>query len=148
MWSIGCIFLEFTLWLLHDMEAVDSFEKARDAPDFEFYRRIKDTSPSHTSPPIHPRVTQAIERLRKDPRCTGDTIFVALVELIAERLLRVEVEERAFADELVETLRTIVHRAEKDPSRLLNIVPPPDKLRFPKRAPTGIYEPSNDTISE
>jgi serine/threonine protein kinase len=115
MWSLGAIFLEFSIWLLHDFEAINSFGYARDAPDFEFYK----INPDKTAQ-THPVVTKAIEVLRQDPRCQGETALAALFDLIAEHLLQVKVDRRHSADEVYDELQRIVQAAQKTPSYLFN----------------------------
>ncbi|KAF1964818.1 kinase-like protein [Bimuria novae-zelandiae CBS 107.79] len=149
VWSIGCIFLEFALWLLHDLETIISFGYARHAPDFEFYLINRDSSDSNRRTEIHPMVTKALKRLRQDPRCKDGTLFDDFLDLIENHLLLVEVNQRAEADELVGRLRNIVQEAEADPTRLLNdVTSPPEKLRFPRRTQTGAIEPVNGPIPE
>lgn len=149
MWSIGCIFLEFALWILHDMQAINTFHDARHAPYFEFYLLNRDSSESPRKPAIHPTVSRAFEVLRNDPRCASGTIFQDFINFIEARLLQVDVEQRAGADELVDKLRSILRAAQSDPTRLLNNVDRvPDKLRFPKRTQTGAFATVNGPIPE
>ncbi|KAK7189535.1 hypothetical protein DPSP01_001529 [Paraphaeosphaeria sporulosa] len=149
MWSIGCIFLEWAIWILHDMQAIDTFHYARHQPYYEFYLLNRDSAESPRVPVIHPIVSGAFGLLRNDPRCASGTIFREFINLIEERLLQVQVDQRAEADELVDTLRSIVSDAEKFPARLLKDVNPlPDKLRFPKRTQTGGFEPGISPIPE
>lgn len=123
IWSIGCIFLEFTIWLLHDFETINSFGYARDAPEFSFYKLTPDGTAE-----THPVVSAAIDALRQDPRCKGGTALEALVSLIAEHLLQVKVDRRHTADEVHDKLRKIVQDAEKTPSYLFNRVDPPPAM--------------------
>lgn len=148
VWSIGCIFLEFSLWILHDMASIESFHHARHGPDYAFY--IANTSATaRRKPEIHPVVTTALKLLRQDLRCKGDTIFGNFLDLIEERLLQVNVDQRAEAVEMVTRLREIVQDAELHPAKLFNDVAPPEKLRFPKRTQTGATLASvDDTIPE
>ncbi|KAJ4293285.1 hypothetical protein N0V90_008567 [Kalmusia sp. IMI 367209] len=149
VWSLGCIFLEFALWILHDIETINSFGYARHSPNFEFYLLNRDSSEAKRTPEIHPMVTKALALLRKDARCSGGTIFQSFLDLIENRLLRVKVEFRAEAKDLAQELRLIVQNAEANPMRLLNDVTPPlNKLRFLPRAQTGSFEPANGAISE
>jgi serine/threonine protein kinase len=149
MWSVGCIFLEWALWILHDMQAINTFHDARHQPYYEFYLLNRGSSESPRIPVIHPIVSRAFELLRSDPRCANGTIFQNFIIFIEARLLQVEVEQRAGADELVDMMRSIVSDAEKDPARLLNEVDHvPDKLRFPRRIQTGAFEPAVGPIPE
>lgn len=149
VWSLGCIFLEFALWILHDIDTINSFGYARHSPSFEFYLLNRDSAESKRKAEIHPMVTKPLQLLREDSRCIGDTIFQNFLSLIEKRLLQIEVDQRAEAKELVQELRMIVQDAEANPTRLLNHVElTPNKLRFPPRAQTGSFEPVNGTISE
>jgi serine/threonine protein kinase len=143
IWSLGCIFLEFAIWLFHDLEAIDTFSLARHGPTFEFYLLNRDSSESSRTPVIHPMVTRVIESLRQDIRCKSGTAFEAFINLIADHLLQVEVEQRASADVIVQKLRKIVEDAAASPSTVFNKVhSPPEKLRFLPRTQTGAQGPS------
>jgi serine/threonine protein kinase len=149
IWSIGCIFLEFAIWILHDREAIRSFGEARYGPSFEFYFPSRDSCTSSTPREIHPAVTSVIKTLRHDPRCSGNTEFGNFIDIISEDLLHIDVEKRVSATELVEKLRKVVENMEADPRCLFNEVSlVPEKLRFPRGTRTGAHEPRNGTISE
>lgn len=118
-WSLGCMFLEFTVWLLYGFQAVEVFRlrrtSSRDpttAPGNFFTQR------SYGSPSIHSRVSTAILHLRDDPRCGKNTALGELVTLVEDRLLQVSPYHRATADELHQILQSIVERARKDPEFL------------------------------
>ncbi|KAF2704369.1 kinase-like protein [Pleomassaria siparia CBS 279.74] len=149
VWSLGCVYLEFAIWLLHDFESINSFYRARNAPSFEFYLLDRHSSSSNRSPEIHPMVTMALKKLRNDARCKDGTAFESFLNLIAERLLQIDVNQRAEASEVVEKLHKIVQDVEADPSRLFNDVQSPsERLRFPRRAQTGASEYSPVPIPE
>jgi serine/threonine protein kinase len=152
VWSLGCIFLEFALWVLHDDEAIASFESARN-PDSLFYLLSSSNSNSNSTSTgsggsrdvsastegrgleIHPVVARAIAELRGDPRCSGDTVFGEFIEVIEKDLLQIEVEQRVFAEELAEKLQRIVQSAEAGSRPLFNDVSEvPEKLRFSRYA--------------
>jgi serine/threonine protein kinase len=129
MWSMGCMFLEFTVWLVYDLNAVKSFRKSRKSKDDpktapgNFYR-----CNSKGAAEIHSAVFEAMDKLREDPRCKGGTALEDFVQLIAERLLLIEVSHRAEATELYDKLEKIVRNAEEKPSYLLNKVDPPPAI--------------------
>lgn len=120
LWSLGCIFLEFNIWLLYGFEAINNFGHARDTPDFGFYKLNAERTAAET----HQVVLKAIKVIREDPRCSGGTGLENLVNIIAAHLLQVEVERRYKAHELYEELQKIVQDAEKNPAYLLNKVEP------------------------
>lgn len=149
IWSLGCIFLEFALWLLHDCESISTFCHARRSPTFEFYYLLeKDSTLPERRPAIDPEVTKALQRLRQDPRCRGGTIFEMFLDLIEKHLLQVEVDKRASADELVRELQAIIQLVDENQQTLLNHVEStPAKLRFIKRQETS-FELVNGAIME
>lgn len=117
LWSIGCIFLEFNIWLLYGFEAINNFGHGRDSPEFGFYKM---TSPGTAE--RHQVVSKAIDVLRQDPRCRGGTALERLVNLIAGHLLQVEVGRRYRATELYDELGRIVQDAEQTRSYIFNEV--------------------------
>ncbi|KAF1957935.1 kinase-like protein [Byssothecium circinans] len=124
VWSLGCIFLEFTVWLLYGNEAVEAFEKARTGPPVipepKPYYKVIDGKPE-----VHPLVTKALDSLHQDRRCLNDTAFEDLLNLIRGRCLLVDVLRRDSAEELHAKLEKIVRRAEEDPSYLFHDVGSP-----------------------
>jgi serine/threonine protein kinase len=146
IWSLGCVFLEYVIWLLEDVEAIDRFRNARDGANHEFYVLPK---PKGRPAVIHPTVYGAIDTLRQDPRCKAGTALGSLVNLIADHMLQIEVDRRDTADSVVEKLRKIVAVAEQDPSYLFNEADSdtPEFDFLPRKAPVA-YEPSSATIPE
>ncbi|KAK4160905.1 hypothetical protein QBC43DRAFT_303495 [Cladorrhinum sp. PSN259] len=115
-WSLGCMFLEFSVWLLYGFDAVQVFRRrgrnsSRDPTTVfgDFFTQRSDGSPS-----IHPRVSAAIVKLREDPRCGNNTALGELVTLVEDRLLQVSPHDRADADELQQILQSIVEKARND----------------------------------
>ncbi|KAI1163474.1 kinase-like domain-containing protein [Nemania serpens] len=121
IWSLGCIFLEFTIWLLYDFRftALVSLHHSSNGSDNRFYQLT-----SSGAAIIHPAVSAAIDALRKDPRCKGGTALEDLVNLIADSLLQIKVLHRVSATKVCDGLQKIVRGAENNPSYLLNIVDP------------------------
>ncbi|KAE9367916.1 kinase-like protein [Stipitochalara longipes BDJ] len=120
LWSMGCIFLEFSIWLLYGFEAINSFGYARDAPDFGFYTLNSEKTAAET----HRVVFKAINAVLEDPRCGEGTALGVLVKLIVDHLIQVEVERRYSADELYDELQKIVQVAQKNPEYLFSKADP------------------------
>ena len=121
IWSMGCILLEFVLWLLTDYELIKEFDLVRattSASHAHFYKLVDGNAE------VHPTVLEIIEGLQKHPRYTG-TALGALVELIREHLLLVKVDARCTAEELREELDKIVSTARDNPSYLFSDVDTP-----------------------
>ena len=121
MWSIGCILLEFAIWLLYKLDKVNEFHKWRGAsrcdpitPSASFYDR-----PKGETVEVHPAVRKAMKRLKDDPRCKDGTALGDLLELIEADLLIVDKNQRSYAPELYNKLERIVQGAEENPSCIL-----------------------------
>jgi serine/threonine protein kinase len=127
MWSLGCVFLEFVVWLLHDMQTIESFYAARKEDMDSRFFAIQELGVRR----IHRQVSNVIRQLRQDSRCQEGTAFDALIDLIENGLLRVEANERCEAEELVRRLSKIVCLAEKARSTLLDGLTSPGPLTFP-----------------
>ncbi|SPO03072.1 uncharacterized protein DNG_05753 [Cephalotrichum gorgonifer] len=124
IWSLGCVFLEFAIWLLHGPKTVESFASARQGR----------TSPNGgTSTPlyevtdkagkvakVHQLVSWTIGILQENPRCKGETAPAALLELIKDQMLRTEVDQRPLASEVCKKLEEIVRCAEENESYLFH----------------------------
>ncbi|KAK0651144.1 kinase-like domain-containing protein [Cercophora newfieldiana] len=119
VWSLGCILLEFTIWLLFDMRAVESFASRRPDTWTEsrpggFYALEEDGSPV-----VSEVVDTAIATLLKDERCGESTVLGRLVQLIARKMLAAESKDRVDAVELVEELENIVRDAAQSGDEFL-----------------------------
>ncbi|KAG5802036.1 hypothetical protein H9Q74_013467 [Fusarium xylarioides] len=114
MWSLGCMFLEFTVWLVFDYHTVRSFRKSRrtrDDPKDAFGSFFVQTSDNLIQ--IHSAVTEAIGHLRSQPPCGDNTALADLIQLIEDDLLQVDVERRMEAPKLLEKLEKITRKAEQ-----------------------------------
>ncbi|KFA72021.1 hypothetical protein S40288_07655 [Stachybotrys chartarum IBT 40288] len=102
IWSLGCVFLEFSLWLLHGPKGIEGFATARG----------RGTSSNETSRPlyevtdkaakvakVHELVSETVEKLQVDPRCEGESALAALLSLVKDRMLQPEVDDRPLARE-------------------------------------------------
>ena len=115
-WSMGCIILEFVVWLLYDFSALLSFEGARgDVPGHAYYQ-VRPGSYSdddiEEGVEVHPKVIEAISCLKADGRCRG-TALEPLVRLVESRLLKIAPRERLEPGQLHEELEKILRDAEE-----------------------------------
>ncbi|KAI8711167.1 Protein kinase domain-containing protein [Fusarium sp. LHS14.1] len=124
IWSLGCVFLEFSIWLLHGPKAIEGFARTRGRYG---------TSSTNSSVPlyevtdeaakvaiVHQLVSWTIERLQNDTRCKGDTALAALLSLIKDQMLQPKVEDRAWAEGVSKQLEEIVRKAENHESYLFH----------------------------
>jgi hypothetical protein len=120
-----------------DFDAIMAFQQARMASDqySYFYKLIDDRDIG-----VHPEVTEAVQALSLDPRCGPGTPFGDLVALISGRLLQVEVQQRAKAEEIVPKLQELVSKAETAKSLMFGsaegIIPRPAVFRDQKKRPS------------
>jgi serine/threonine protein kinase len=106
IWSLGCIFLEFTTWFLWNNNAVIAFREKRIAPDKNSYFY------SNSRLDVHPKVIDAISSLLSDHRIGPETALWQLLILIRDDLLQVDVDRRPKADEVVAKLKTLFKKVE------------------------------------
>lgn len=114
IWSLGCIFLEFTIWFVRDWAAVEKFSSARKPTavgnDKAHFYQMKDTKVKDSTE-VHPAVVDNITSLRSVAQSGKDTAFVEVLGIIESNLLRIEVEDRVDAKTLCELLAGILKRA-------------------------------------
>ncbi|KAG9498341.1 hypothetical protein J7337_011238 [Fusarium musae] len=122
MWSLGCMFLEFTVWLVFDYSTIRSFRKSRrtrDDPKDAFGSFFVQTPDNVIQ--IHSAVIEAIGHLRSQPFCGDNTALADLILLIEDDLLQVDAEKRMEAPKLLEKLETITRKAEQSSDYLYPI---------------------------
>ncbi|KAF4493513.1 serine threonine kinase [Fusarium agapanthi] len=123
MWSLGCMFLEFTVWLVFDYSTVRSFRKSRrtrDDPKDAFGSFFLQASDNLIQ--IHSAVIEAIGHLRSQPLCSSNTALADLIQLIEDDLLQVDVQKRVEAPELLEKLERVTCKAEQSSDYLYPIL--------------------------
>jgi serine/threonine protein kinase len=108
IWSLGCIFLEFTTWYLWDYHAIVAFREERVASDMNSYFY------NNGRLDVHPKVTDAISSLLEDSRTQSDTALGHLLVLIRDDLLQVDVTRRAKAEEVASKLKVIVDKVQAE----------------------------------
>jgi serine/threonine protein kinase len=118
MWSLGCMFLEYTVWFLYGFDAVDIFrcrrmssqnpgDRSRESGNF-FTQRTRTIK-------IHSKVSKAIGLIRSDARCPEGTALRDFVDVIERHLLQINPDHRAEAPELYDEIKKIVDAAVCDP---------------------------------
>ncbi|KAF7539408.1 hypothetical protein G7054_g2157 [Neopestalotiopsis clavispora] len=80
VWSMGCIYLEFFIWLLYGWNKLNSFYEGLDRYWLGYFDRVE----------VHPRVREHIESMGSDSRCQPESALGDLLEVIHHSLLRVE----------------------------------------------------------
>jgi serine/threonine protein kinase len=103
IWSMGCILLEFTIWLLYGPQKLLEFsnclngsfyilETQREHSKINGPQKLNPTykSKEEKTAKIHTEVEAWIRYIKADWRCSKGTAVQRLVDLIESRLLRVE----------------------------------------------------------
>jgi serine/threonine protein kinase len=140
IWSLGCIFLEFSIWLLHGPKAIEGFAAARGrrtsstdslVPLYSY--KVTDRAAKDAS--VHQLVSWTIQSLQEDQRCKGETALGALLALVKEQMLQPDVDRRPWAEDVGKKLDSIVQEAETRPKYLFHScegtqIPPLDFGKF------------------
>jgi len=82
IWSLGCIYLEFAIWLLYGNSELERFQRDID----QFYVIKTEGNPSGSAQ-ISPVVQNWIDFIKSDARCPSDTALGRLIDLVETRLL-------------------------------------------------------------
>ncbi|KAF4965292.1 hypothetical protein FSARC_6893 [Fusarium sarcochroum] len=114
-WGLGCIFLEFVIWLVYGQSLLGKFHKS--LQDTDVTRFWKKDSKENLQK--HPAVQYWVHEMLKKDLGTRSALQ-DLVNLIDRKLLVVSVDERVYADELVQCLDVIRKKYLRTPSYLFN----------------------------
>lgn len=154
MWSLGCITLEFVIWVLYGNTVLEEFHTQVEAGRkqtcqyFELHEDRKDAE-------VHPTVLKWMKRIRmSDPECSQNTAIADLLDIISNRLLVVKLGPgsttrhdlpraskfsgkstsgfRATAAEYRYSLEVILEKAKKSPDYLFS-GKSRDAIRLPER---------------
>lgn len=140
-WTMGCIILEFVIWLLYDYPALLSFVDERKS-EFQGYYRLKPGSDGKSKDwcddfERDPAVDSAIKLLREDARVKG-TMLEELVNLVDEHLLLINPAKRYKAAEVTKELQKLFTQCKSGQMPLVNKAsspPLPEIFRKKARKP-------------
>lgn len=113
IWSLGCVYLEFTIWILGGFAEVETFRDSKKSPKSrrkQFYE--ESTSKGYKT---HPKVKDYLSKLRSHERCGENTCFRDLLEIIRKHLLVVNVEKRMESSELCSRFGKILQQGTERP---------------------------------
>ncbi|RSL48486.1 hypothetical protein CEP54_012923 [Fusarium duplospermum] len=100
VWSTGCIFLEFTIWLLYGWDDLEWFNQELDRYWLDEGDSVR----------VHPNVLGYIEGMKNDPRCPRGSALGDLLQAIQGRLLVPE-HGNEFENEDISTWTTDSNRS-------------------------------------
>ncbi|KAI1756778.1 kinase-like domain-containing protein [Xylaria castorea] len=110
-WSLGCIMLEFIIWLLYGADEIKKFQTAREtrASDYKcwFYEIHEQTVV------VHGAVNAQIDSMqRDDPRCKkSETAIGDLLCIVKDKLLQIESKNRAEPKKISEDIKFLIQNA-------------------------------------
>lgn len=149
MWSLGCVFLEYLIWILYGFGQLQDFI----AESEQFWQKEKkneadtkivtvaDAKPNgEVLATVHPRVLWWIDRMTRD-LAESETALRSLLEIVKSRMLVVDDSDRSNSEAAYETLTKICERAGKEPGYALDDSLP-DRLNMraqPPKAATSHY---------
>ncbi|RSL60544.1 hypothetical protein CEP53_005418 [Fusarium sp. AF-6] len=133
-WSMGCVILEFVIWLLYDQHALDGFHLSRDSEWNSFYRPRRSDSTSEDQKTEwwedmerHPKVDEVINLLREDDRVKG-TALEELINLVDSKVLLINPKSRLEAAKIAEELQGLVERCKREQIPWFNDVAAPSEV--------------------
>jgi serine/threonine protein kinase len=103
IWSMGCVTLEFMVWLLYGYEELQEFKKRIIGPygeacSFFISRAVEEVQQegiiTKQVAQIHPAVQNCLDRLSSDKECADDTALGDLLEIVKTKLLVIALPER------------------------------------------------------
>ena len=114
VWSLGCVLLEFAIWLLYGLDAVDAFAGHRntkaDENTVECPGVFYSIGISNGRPSVRSQVIREMDALLRDPRCGEQTALGALVTVIRAKVLIGDTDGRCTADVLKGDLKEILDK--------------------------------------
>lgn len=99
IWSMGCVILEFMVWALYGYEELNKFTTSikGNLGEASSYFIVREAEHGDTSPKLvaytHPAVESCLDRLSRDPECTGETAMGDLLEIVKTKLLVIKLPE-------------------------------------------------------
>lgn len=107
IWSMGCIFLEFLIWMLYGLGELQRFHY-RLSSDSSFFETTPDSKGVRTT--VHKMVYAWMDAMAEDPECDETTALGNLLQLTRGHMLLVTVPNRITALKLRDELRDILDR--------------------------------------
>lgn len=118
-WSLGCILLEFIIWLLHGNNGLSEFENEQHQ-DIQPVKMSSFWVEGHNrNPLLHPVVSRWIKK-ELPKRHRRESALQDLLKLVAIKLLVIDVDSRRYVSEFCQGLQQIQNQCAEDPAYLWN----------------------------
>jgi serine/threonine protein kinase len=89
VWAMGCIYLEFVIWLLYGDKGLREFRGPKESPK-SYY--LLDTKTEVPIPYVHKDVGKWISHIKNEKCCPANSAIWRLVDLISTKLLTVNID--------------------------------------------------------
>ncbi|KAF6801018.1 protein kinase [Colletotrichum sojae] len=134
MWTLGCLYLEFAVWLLKGFHAVNETfpdDRQHDNKNTQYPDVIEDTffNLDETGAYLKPSVVKWINDLHADENCTA--YLHDLLDLTLESLLNPSPRKRAKCLDVVKKLAAMEKKYEEDETYCLEGIPTPAEATPP-----------------
>ena len=99
IWSVGCIILEFIVWLLYGLRGLNKFSedtKGSFSDEVGFF--VIEVAGRRRAAQLHPAVEAWMDYISKDQECAKATAIRDLLEVVKTKLLVVRLPERRESD--------------------------------------------------
>lgn len=94
IWAMGCITLEFLIWLMYGPRELERFNRSLGSDSYSRFYQVR-RKRGQLEAELHDTVTKWIEHMGQDPICQpGTTALGNLLEVIQTRLLVVKLPDR------------------------------------------------------
>ncbi|KAL4804382.1 kinase-like domain-containing protein [Aspergillus unguis] len=127
IWSLGCLYLEYTIYLVGGCDAIAEFVDFRSERSREFHELHTDYFYSRDFEAVKPSVVVWVHRMKRARRCSK--MMCDILDLIMKKMIVVDPDARSTSREVQRALQKILDRARTDREYLLE--PDPAARRAP-----------------
>lgn len=110
VWSLGCIYFEFLIWILYGNGQLDQFRKAR-------FDHFWETSGEEFL--VHSNVRSLLDRLSEDLK-GPETALGEVLQVVKRQMLVPDSGKRSTSHDVYDSLARILARAAEEPEYLIN----------------------------
>ncbi|KAF9887508.1 hypothetical protein FE257_010086 [Aspergillus nanangensis] len=131
-WGLGCMFMEFAIWLLCGYDAIEDFAAARgeDDPDPNVNTDLFFTTDNSG---IRPSVLRWVDELHAHQNCTR--MIHDLLDMIMSGMIVIDTRKRITSSQVRDRLEQMLRTAENDPGYLTDPVPWDLPTSLPRPSP-------------
>lgn len=111
VWSMGCIFLEFAIWLIYGRKKLQDFTSGKPSETEKFKFFITNPNNKHLDSgkgprqiaDRHPAVDSCISEMQNHPWCSNGTAIRRLIDLVSNKMLVINLSDEEHPEPETET---------------------------------------------